>query len=287
MADYLTSFRSARELAKQTDDRALLALEACQRGAAELLNYWQKLERSDVREKSAGDLVTSADLASEQAVSDFLVREMPEAGIVCEEGTTRSGKGLIWYLDPLDGTTNFVQRFPCFAVSLGLVEHFDDGTFRLVCGAVLNPVSGEIFWGAAGKGSYLAGNQIHVAKKDRFADAMIATGFPRRYHAELPLLLKEFALIFPNCRALRRAGSAALDLCWTAQGVFDGFWEHKLSPWDIAAGALIVQEAGGLCSDFRGGSGYLESGNIVGAAPVIHQELLRYLAQANEWPPPA
>lgn len=286
MANHPDEFRDALTLAKTADAGASLALEACRRATEVHLRYWQALHSNDVQEKSAGDLVTKADLETERIVSDFLEREMPEAGIICEEGTSREGKGLVWYLDPLDGTTNFVQRFPVFAVSLGLAETTPNGPPRLLCGVVWNPVSREIFWGARGKGSYLGSRRLRVAEKTRFGDAMVATGFPRRYGNELEPFLREFALIFPRVRAIRRAGSAALDLCWTAQGIFDGFWEHRLSPWDIAAGALIVEEAGGECCDFRGTDQYLANGNIVGASPLVKHELLRCLAEANGWPVP-
>ncbi len=286
MANQLTEYRDAQALAKTADDCASLALEACRRANEVLLKYWKVLATGDVHEKSAGDLVTRADVESEHIVSEFLAKEMPEAGIICEEGTTREGKGLVWYLDPLDGTTNFVQRFPVFAVSLGLAELRGEEAPLLKCGVVWNPVSGEIFWGAKGKGSYLGTQKLKVANKARFGDAMIATGFPRRYGTELESFLKEFGLIFPQVRAIRRAGSAALDLCWTAQGIFDGFWEHRLSPWDIAAGALIVEEAGGTCCDFRGTESFLLNGNIVGASPNVRTQLLRCLAEANGWPVP-
>jgi len=271
----------ARALAAKADDRALLALEACLRGGEVLMRYWQTLAQGDVKEKSKGDLVTSADLESERVVSEFLALEMPEAGIVCEEGTARAGKELVWYLDPLDGTTNFVQRFPAFAVSLGLARLRENAAPELICGVVFNPLSGELFWGARGQGAYLGTTQLRVPMKERLSDAMLATGFPRRYHDELPAFLKEFAIIFPRCRAIRRAGSAALDLCWTAQGIFDGFWEHRLSPWDIAAGALIVEEAGGQCSDFEGKDQFLSNGNIVGASPEIHKQILACIAEAR------
>lgn len=286
MTNKSTEFRGAQALAKTADECASLALEACRRANEVLLKYWQALSTCDVQEKGAGDLVTRADIESEQVVSEFLATEMPEAGIICEEGTTRAGKGLVWYLDPLDGTTNFVHRFPVFAVSLGLAELRGDESPLLKCGVVWNPVSGEIFWGAKGKGSYLGTQKLKVANKERFGDAMIATGFPRRYGTELEPFLREFATIFPKVRAIRRAGSAALDLCWTAQGIFDGFWEHRLSPWDIAAGALIVEEAGGTCCDFRGEDGYLMDGNIVGASPSVRKYLLQCLAEANGWPIP-
>lgn len=274
-------YRDARSLALGTDERASLAIEACLNAGEILMKYWQALTSDDIREKSRGDLVTCADTDSEFAVSEFLQKEMPEAGIVCEEGTHREGQGLVWYLDPLDGTTNFVQRFPVFAVSLGLVELRKDAAPNLICGVVFNPVSGDLFWGVKGKGSYLNTARLIVANKSKLSDAVLATGFPRRHHEELGPYLKEFAVIFPKCRAIRRAGAAALDLCWTAQGLFDGFWEHRLSPWDIAAGALIVQEAGGVCCDFEGEESFLANGNIIGASPVIKKQLLQCIVEAR------
>lgn len=274
-------YRDARKLALGTDERASLALEACLNAGEILMKYWQALTSDDIREKGLGDLVTCADTDSEAAVSEFLQKEMPEAGIVCEEGTKREGQGLVWYLDPLDGTTNFVQRFPVFAVSLGLVEIRENAPPNLICGVVYNPVSGDLFWGVKGKGSYLNTARLIVSSKSRLSDAVLATGFPRRHHEELAPYLKEFAVIFPKCRAIRRAGAAALDLCWTAQGLFDGFWEHRLSPWDIAAGALIVQEAGGVCCDFEGAENFLASGNIIGASPAIKKQIVQCIAESR------
>lgn len=259
-----------------------LALEAARRGGDVLKKYWQRLEQGQIREKSRGDLVTAADVESERVIAEFLSREMPEAAIVSEEGTMRSGSGSVWYVDPLDGTTNFVQRFPVFAVSIGLAATPDRTRAELLAGVVYNPVSEQLFYAARGQGSYLGELRLQVAQKQELADAMIATGFPRRYHQELETYLKEFRALFPQCRAIRRAGAAALDLCWTAQGIFDGFWEHMLSPWDVAAGALIVQEAGGICTDFDGAEAFLESGNIVGASPKIHAELLKVIRQVRE-----
>lgn len=274
-------YRDARKLALGTDERASLAIEGCLKAGEILLKYWQALTCDDIREKSIGDLVTCADVDSEAAVSEFLHKEMPEAGIVCEEGTSREGDGLVWYLDPLDGTTNFVQKFPVFAVSLGLVQLRKNAAPVPLCGVVYNPISGQLFWAVRGKGSYLDTGRLIVSSKKRLSDAVLATGFPRRHHEELGPYLKEFAVIFPRCRAIRRAGAAALDLCWTAQGIFDGFWEHRLSPWDIAAGALIVQEAGGMCSDFEGSDDFLANGNIVGAPPAIHAQIIECLAEAR------
>ena len=267
---------------RQLPQETQIALEAARRGGEILQRFWQQLLAEQIMEKSRGDLVTAADLASEQAVAEFLSREMPDAAIVSEEGTSRSGSGQVWYVDPLDGTTNFVQRFPVFAVSIGLAATPDRTEASLVTGVVYNPVTGELFYGARNRGSYLNDQRLHVSQKTELQDSVVATGFPRRYHAELETYLREFRALFPKCRAIRRAGAAALDLCWTAQGIFDGFWEHKLSPWDVAAGALIVQEAGGICTDFNGNAAFLESGNIIGASPVIHAELFRTIREARD-----
>jgi myo-inositol-1(or 4)-monophosphatase len=258
-----------------------LAVRAVDLGAVILMNYWSRLTAEQIHHKGAGDLVTEADLASEQKISTFLAAEMPDAAILCEEGTERSGDGTIWYLDPLDGTTNFVQRFPVFCVSLALAASASKINPELICGVVYNPVSGDLFTAAKGKGSYLGTERLRGTPKQNFSDAVVATGFPRRYADELTPYLKEFAAIYPDCRAVRRAGSAALDLCWTAQGIFDAFWEHRLSPWDIAAGVLMVEEAGGVCTDFNGERRFLESGNIVGASPPIHRALLEHIQAAR------
>jgi len=269
--------RHGRSLSTETG----IALEAARRGGEVLLRFWRQLESKQIQEKGHGDLVTAADLAAEETIAEFLQSEMPEAALVSEEGTEHRAAGAVWYVDPLDGTTNFVQQFPVFAVSIGLVDSADRREARLRCGVVFNPVSGDIFYGARGQGSFLGLRQLRVSGKEDLGDAVIATGFPRRYHEELPSYLREFDAIFRHCRAIRRAGAAALDLCWTAQGVFDGFWEHRLSPWDIAAGALIVEEAGGLCTDFSGTRTFLESGNILGAPPAIHRQLLAILQETN------
>ncbi len=258
-----------------------IALEAARTGGEVLLRFWQQLQAQQIHEKGKGDLVTAADLASEEVVTDFLRREMPEAAIISEEGHEHPGTGAVWYVDPLDGTTNFVQQFPVFAVSIGLADSPDRTDAELRCGVVYNPVSGDLFYAAKGKGSYLGDVRLHGSPKTRLEDLVLATGFPRRYHEELGGYLKEFAAIFPEVRGIRRAGSAALDLCWTAQAIFDGFWEHHLSPWDIAAGALIVEEAGGICTDFEGKRFLLQNGDILGASPAIHAELLRLIRSAR------
>jgi myo-inositol-1(or 4)-monophosphatase len=261
-----------------------IAMEAARLGGDVLMRFWQRLESRQIHEKGRGDLVTEADLASEEAIATFLGAEMPEAGIVAEEGGARRGSARVWYVDPLDGTTNFVQKFPIFAVSIALADNPDRSRPDIATGVVFNPVSGDRFWAFRGVGSFLHDQRLSVSSKRDLGDAVIATGFPRRFHDELSPYLREFRALYPACRAIRRAGSAALDLCWTAQGVFDGFWEHKLSPWDIAAGSLIVREAGGICTDLDAGTAYLENGNILGASPAIHSIMLAHIQRARSGP---
>jgi len=262
--------------AAQTSRSVRVALEAAIRGGEVLLKFWQGLSSNRIGEKNRGDLVTQADIESENAIVSFLQKETPEWSVIAEEGTERAVSDMIWFVDPLDGTTNFVQRFPIFAISIGLAKQLPDGGHDLLAGAVWNPISGEVFWGAKGKGSYCGLERLRVSTKERLADAVIGTGFPRAPE-ELSKYLREFAALYPQCRAIRRPGAASLDLCWTAQGIYDAFWEHRLAPWDIAAGSLIVMEAGGICSDFRGEARFLKSGNILAASPVFHQQILLIL----------
>lgn len=267
----------ARSLSKDT----ALAVEAARRGGDVLLSFWQRLSDEQIRAKGKGDLVTAADLAAEEVISEFLVREAPEIAIVSEEGTRLDGKELVWYVDPLDGTTNFVQQFPVFAVSVALAQLPAESGEDVRCGVVFNPVSGDLFYAARGRGSFLNESRLAGSPKSQVGDAVLATGFPRRYHEELGPYLREFDSVFRNCRAIRRAGSAALDLCWTAQGIFDGFWEHRLSPWDIAAGSLIVEESGGLSTNFEGDRRFLQRGDILGANPALHRALLDLIRTAR------
>ncbi len=268
---------SILDFAEQYGRPVRLALEAVSRGGEILLQFWHGTGRNPVEEKGKGDLVTRADIESEKAISDFLQEETPEWSIVAEEGTQRTAGDMVWFVDPLDGTTNFVQRLPIFAVSVGLAKRLANGAYDLLAGAVWNPVSQEVFWGAKGCGSYRGTERLRVSAKKELGDGVIGTGFPRRFADELPIYLKEFAALYLQCRAIRRPGAASIDLCWTAQGIYDAFWEHRLSPWDIAAGCLIVLEAGGICSDFSGGMTHMQTGNILAAPPVLHRQILEIL----------
>ena len=228
-----------------------------------------------VSTKGVGDYVTDVDRASEVAITEFLRSATPGTHVVGEElgGTTADR---YWLVDPLDGTTNFVHGFPIVAVSVALI---DGG--RPVAGAVHAPFLGETFAGARGRGARVEradGSIEPLRVSDRPADrAVVGTGFPFRNKPLLPRYLRAMTAALERFEDLRRPGAAALDLAWVAAGVFDGFFELALSPWDVAAGGLLIEEAGGVVTDWDGSASYL-SGDILAGNPDVHPELLRLAA---------
>ena len=220
----------------------------------------------DIQRKGAIDLVTEADRASE----DLIVRELraafPESGILAEEGGRQGASaGDLWVVDPLDGTTNFAHGLPIWSVSIALVR---DG--QPVVGVVLDPSRDECFTAARGHGARLNGERIRISECAELERALLVTGFPYDVRTAAANNLDHFAAFMAQARAVRRLGSAAIDLCWVAAGRFDGFWELKLKPWDLAAGALIVEEAGGVVCDFDGGPLDVFGVEIVAAgAPLV------------------
>ena len=230
--------------------------------------------------KGGVDLVTVADRASEKLIRERLAAAFPEHGIYGEEGT-RDGleREFRWYVDPLDGTTNFAHGFPQFCVSLGLerrpagIKPDEDGT--LVAAVIYDPMRDELFTAERGRGALLNGKPMHVSRTPELGEALVATGFPSRKRHDSPNIhfYQEFTL---RSHGVRRAGSAALDLAYTACGRFDAYWEFKLNPWDTAAGILLVEEAGGRTSDFSGGKFKLDSREILASNGLIHAELLGF-----------
>jgi myo-inositol-1(or 4)-monophosphatase len=207
--------------------------------------------REDVQFKGEVDLVTATDKAAEKILVEHLQEAFPDHAIVAEEGTAAKAVGsaeYVWYIDPLDGTTNFAHGLPHFGISLAVTRGGE-----LLFGLVNDPLRGETFVAHAGAGSMLNGRSIHVSEVGDLNGALLATGFPydRRDHADFYLAF--VADFMRRAQGIRRAGTASLDLCYVACGRIDGFWEMKLKPWDTSAGALIVREAGGTVSDFRGG----------------------------------
>ena len=244
--------------------------EALARRAGErLLEHYGRLDPASVRSKGvARDLVSAADLASERCLVEGLRATWPAHAIEAEEETrdARSKSDeLRWYLDPLDGTVNFVHGLPVFAVSMGLWRGDEP-----LLGVVHAPRLGETFRAVRGGGATLDGRAIRVSDCARLADALLATGFPYRRETLEHSNLENFEAFFYDVRGLRRMGSAAIDLCYTAAGRFDGYWELHLSPHDVAAGGLIVREAGGRVSDADGGEDWLRGGSLVAAGPALH-----------------
>jgi myo-inositol-1(or 4)-monophosphatase len=222
----------------------------------------------DVREKAAGDWVSAADVASETAVRDILRRESGLPVFGEEQGGDAFETG--WLVDPLDGTANFLHGFDAVGVSLGLIENGEP-----VAGVVYAPLLDRCFAAARGRGAFRDGRRIRVSTRTP-EQAIVATGFPFRRKDLLGTYERAFAKALRAFEDLRRAGAASLDLCWTAEGVFDGFFELRLGPWDVAAGALIVREAGGVVTDWEGDDrAWLRSGDILAAPPAVHEMLLR------------
>ncbi len=219
------------------------------------------------------DLVTQADRRSEDAVVAHLRREFPEHAIVAEEGGGREAKSEVrWYVDPLDGTTNFAHHFPQFAVSIGVEQ-----AGELLAGVVFNPANGELFSAERGQGARLNGQPIHVSRVDRLQTSLLGTGFPTHKRTENPNIHFYWQFTLAS-HGIRRVGAAALDLCMVACGRLDGFWEFGLKSWDTAAGVLIVREAGGRVTDFEGRSFTPGDRVCLATNGLIHDEMCRKAA---------
>lgn len=247
-----------------------VALQAAREAGQLLMGYLGCLDPARIAHKSAArDLVTEADLASERCLVAHLRGAFPEHAIEAEEAVRDARSSAPrWFLDPLDGTVNFVHSLPCFAVSLGLCV---DGQPEV---AVLHaPRLGETFHAVRGGGAFLGEERLRVSAASVLADSLLATGFPYLRPGPRASNLENFAALLPEVRDLRRMGSAALDLAYVAAGRFDGFWELQLAPHDVAAGALLVREAGGLVTDLDGGEDWLRGGHLVAAGAALHATL--------------
>ncbi len=259
-----------------------VAREAARQAASVLLAAWPGTGRADAFRKRPRDLVTDADRESERRILEVLARAFPEHAVVAEESGDRPSDGsLRWIVDPLDGTANYVHGFPMFAVSIALY----DGDLPLA-GVVLDPVRSEWFTARVGEGAWLDRGDPGSASRLRVTDGgdpeegpLLATGFPFKNRALIERYVAAFGELFERSSDMRRAGSAALDLAYVAAGRVDGFWEMALNPWDIAAGEILVLEAGGLVSDWRGGDGHRETGWIVAGGPPTHELLTSVLAR--------
>lgn len=252
-----------------------IATEAARRGAAVLLRYWEQLGRDDADVKSRNDWVSAADRESEAAIISFIREQCPGDSFLGEEsGSSKSASqnGRTWIVDPLDGTSNYLQHFPFWSVSIALRREKE-----MIAALVHEPLRDLFFTAEKGSGAFRNGSPMRVSNQSGVEGAFLATGFPFRAQDYVKAYVGMFEDVIRIAKGVRRAGSAALDLAYTAAGVFDGFFELHLAPWDVAAGSLLVTEAGGVVSDFSGGDSWLQRGNIVGAPPAVHGELVKLI----------
>jgi myo-inositol-1(or 4)-monophosphatase len=251
-----------------------IAVRAARRAGEVMIRQMNQLEALQVVEKSRGDFVSQVDQAAEAAIIEVIKDHYPEHSILAEESGTTGEHEYQWIIDPLDGTTNYLHGFPQFCVSIGVARNGD-----LEHGVVYDPLRQEIFSASRGQGAQLDGRKIRVSKRTTLQSSLVATGFPYRANlVHIERYLNMLRAVMLESAGVRRPGAAALDLCYVAAGRVDAFFELGLSKWDIAAGALIIREAGGRISDFRGGDGYLESGNVVAGNPKTYAALSKLLA---------
>jgi myo-inositol-1(or 4)-monophosphatase len=254
-------------------------IKAAYRAGRSLKRDLGEVENLQVSLKGPRNFVTAADRRAEDIVREELAKARPDYGFLGEEGGARAGtdKSHRWIVDPLDGTTNFLHGIPHFAVSIALERNG-----AIVAALTYNPANDEVYVAERGKGAFLNDRRIRVAARQRLADAVVACGLPHHGRGDLALGRHEIAAAQQNYAGLRRFGAATLDLAWVAAGRFDAFWERDLSPWDMAAGILLVREAGGFVSDLDGGDAVLSKGSIAAGNDTMHRELLRLMKEAGK-----
>jgi myo-inositol-1(or 4)-monophosphatase len=251
-----------------------IAVRAARRAGEIMVRQMNQLEALQVIEKSRNEFVSQVDHAAEAAIIEVIRDHYPEHAILAEESGAAGEHEYQWIIDPLDGTTNYLHGFPQFSVSIGVTRNGE-----LEHGVVYDPLRQEIFTASRGQGAQLDGRRIRVSKRTSLQQSLVATGFPYRANlVHIDRYMSMLRAVMLEATGVRRPGSAALDLCYVAAGRVDAFFELGLAKWDIAAGALIIREAGGRISDFRGGDGYLDSGNVVAGNPKTYAALSKLLA---------
>jgi myo-inositol-1(or 4)-monophosphatase len=253
------------------------AIKAARRGASVITRASFDIDRIKVTAKQHNDFVTEVDHAAEQAIIEVLKTAYPDHAILAEESGASANlhdeNENVWIIDPLDGTTNFIHGFPQYCVSIAL-QHRGQVTQAVV----YDPTRNELFTASKGAGAYLNDKRIRVTKRDKIADALIGTGFPFRDMQGLDEYMRMFRVMTEKCAGLRRPGAAALDLAYVATGRLDGFFERGLQPWDMAAGSLLVTEAGGIMGNFSGESDYLYKGEAIAGTPKIFAQMVALLS---------
>ena len=250
-----------------------IAVRAARAAGNIIVRNMDRIDRLNVATKRSNDFVSEVDQQAESAIIDILRQAYPDHGIYAEEsGRQQEAAEYQWIIDPLDGTTNYLHGFPQFSVSIALKHKR-----RLEAAVIYDPLSQELFTAARGEGAQMNEKRIRVSGYSGLKGTLLSTGFPYTDQAYLDTYLETMKALMAPAAGIRRPGSAALDLAWLAAGRTDGFWEFNLNAWDIAAGALIVREAGGIVSDFYGQDGYLDNGDIIAASPKVFPEMLKII----------
>lgn len=256
---------------------------AARKAGSKLRRDFGEVEHLQVSRKGPADFVSRADKTAEASLLEDLQRARPDWGFLMEEGGAIEGAPgkPRWVVDPLDGTSNFLHAIPHFAISIAVQEPRPDGSWGdIVAALVYQPVTDESWWAERGRGAWRQDQRLRVSARRDLADALIATGIPYLGHGDFGQWSRIFGALAPEVAGIRRFGAASLDLAWVAAGRYDGFWESGLEPWDVAAGMLIVKEAGGFVSDFRGGERAIERQEILAANDALHSKLHKLVAGA-------
>lgn len=255
---------------------------AARKAGPRLRRDFNEVQHLQVSRKGPADFVSMADKRAEQTLVEELKKARPDWAILGEEGGEYEGDPSKprFIVDPLDGTSNFLHGIPHFAISIAVEEPMANGKREITTALVYQPITDESFWAEKGKGAWLQDARLRVSARRDLPDALIATGIPFLGHGDFAQWSRIFGAVAPEVAGIRRFGSAALDLAWVAAGRFDGFWESALQPWDVAAGMLLVKEAGGFVTDFRGGDRAMERSEFLAANDALHSKLHKLIAGA-------
>ena len=255
---------------------------AARKAGAKLRRDFSEVQHLQVSRKGPADFVSKADQRAERTLYDELLHARPDWGFLLEEAGEIPGdpNKPRWIIDPLDGTSNFLHGLPHFAISIAVEEPMPNGKREITTGLVYQPLTDESFWAEKGRGAWLQDQRLRVSARRDLSEALIATGIPFMGHGDFAQWTRIFGAVAPNVAGIRRYGAASLDIAWVAAGRFDGYWESDLQPWDVAAGMLLVREAGGFVTDFRGGDRAIERSEFLAGNDAMHSKLHKLVAGA-------
>lgn len=254
-----------------------IAIRAARKAGTVITRAVDQIETLTITQKGRHDYVSEIDRRAEDEIVRIIRKTYPSHGILAEESGELKGDEITWIIDPLDGTTNFLHGFPQFAVSIGIQNRN-----RLEHGVIYDPLRDELFTASIGEGAQLNDRRLRVSKAVTLDGSLLGTGFPFREVAQIDEYVEIFRTLMPICSGIRRAGAASLDLAYVAAGRLDGFWESGLKPWDMAAGAVIIQEAGGLIGDMRGANRFMQTGDMVAGNPKVYAALIQKLDEIRQ-----